>query len=37
MARVYYGQCLEIQILAVGKGGRETVSPIFMIAAIYYL
>jgi hypothetical protein len=35
-ARNYFSQCLQIQIEAVGKGGRETALTLFWIASMYF-
>jgi tetratricopeptide (TPR) repeat protein len=35
-ARNYFSQCLQIQIEAVGKGGRETALTLFNIGDTYY-
>jgi tetratricopeptide (TPR) repeat protein len=33
----YYSQCLQIQIQAVGKGGRETADTLNLIGTMYYV
>jgi hypothetical protein len=32
----YFDQCLQIQIEAVGKGGRETTKTLYWIGTTYY-